>query len=475
MSQGPVELSVFSNSQLPVELPSHGANFLVGSPEPGGNISPDQNGSTHRHPEFSLPPVDSGKEAWLFLAACFVVDALIWGYAFSFGVFQDYYSQHAQFASSGNIAAVGTTAVGILYLCSPVVIGICRLYPRHTRYTTPVGLLLTTLSLSLASLATSTDTLIALQGVLYAVGGAIAYCPTILYIDEWFLSRKGMAYGIVWSGEGLASAVIPLVIQRLLSEYGHETTLRASGVAIFVICAPLSAFIKPRLPRSNTTAMRPWGLKFLFSGLFAPYQLGNLVQGTGHFIPSIYLPTYARTVFKASGFLSALTVLLINLSTTIGCVIMGTLTDRLQATTCILISSVGATVGIFAIWGLTSSLAALYAFCIVYGLFAGSFTSTWPGIMRALGGNRGTEDSAPASIDPTMIFGWLCAGRGVGSLVSGPLSDALTKGMAWKGHAGAGYGSGYGTLIAYAGVTALLSCSSFVWAKMATVRSNLRR
>jgi hypothetical protein len=29
--------------------------------------------------EFSLPQVDGGKDAWLFLAACFVVEALVWG------------------------------------------------------------------------------------------------------------------------------------------------------------------------------------------------------------------------------------------------------------------------------------------------------------------------------------------------------------------------------------------------------------
>ncbi|KAI8949627.1 major facilitator superfamily domain-containing protein [Xylaria longipes] len=405
------------------------------------NGSPDDQNAS-RNTEFSLPPVDGGREAWLFLAACFVVDALIFGYVFSFGVFQDYYSQHAPFASSGNIAVVGTTGVGIIYLSSPVVLGICRLYPHYTRFATPVGLLIASLSLSLASLATSTNALIALQGVLYAVGGAIAYCPTILYIDEWFVSRKGMAYGIVWSGEGLASAAIPLILQRLLGQFGHETTLRATSVALFVICAPLSIYIKPRLPPSNTTAMRPWGLKFLFSRLFAPYQLGNLVQGTGHFIPSIYLPTYARTVLGASGYLPSLTVLLINLATTIGCVIMGTLTDRLSATTCILISSAGATVGVFIIWGLSSSLAVLYVFSVVYGLFAGSFTSTWPGIMRALGRNREMDDSNRGAIDPSMIFGWLCVGRGVGSLLSGPLSEALVNGMPWKGHASAGYGSG---------------------------------
>ncbi|TRX89610.1 hypothetical protein FHL15_009519 [Xylaria flabelliformis] len=464
MSQAPIELSSTGTAN------HHDANSQIASPERGLNGSRDDQ-NTSGNPEFSLPPVDGGKEAYLFLAACFVVDALIFGFAFSFGVYQDYYSQNAPFASSGNIAVVGTTGVGILYLFSPVVLGLCRLYPHYTRFATPVGLLIASLSLSLASLATTTNALIALQGVLYAIGGAIAYCPTVLYIDEWFVARKGMAYGITWGGEGLASAVIPLILQRLLGQYGYQTTLRATGIALFVICAPLSIYIKPRLPPSNTTAMRPWGLKFLFSSMFAPYQLGNLVQGTGHFIPSIYLPTYARTVLGASGYLSALTVLLINLSTTIGCVIMGTLTDRLPATTCILISSVGATIGVLVIWGLSSSLAVLYVFCVVYGLFAGSFTSTWPGIMRTLGQNRETEDSNRGAIDPSMIFGWLCVGRGVGSLVSGPLSEALTEGMPWKGHASAVYGSGYGPLVAYTGVTALLSCSSFVWKKLRTQSS----
>jgi hypothetical protein len=30
-------------------------------------------------PEFSLPQADGGKDAWLFLAACFIVEALVWG------------------------------------------------------------------------------------------------------------------------------------------------------------------------------------------------------------------------------------------------------------------------------------------------------------------------------------------------------------------------------------------------------------
>ena len=35
--------------------------------------------SSQAHREFSLPPTDRGKDAWLFLAACWAVEALVWG------------------------------------------------------------------------------------------------------------------------------------------------------------------------------------------------------------------------------------------------------------------------------------------------------------------------------------------------------------------------------------------------------------
>lgn len=32
--------------------------------------------------EFSLPPVDGGKDAWLFLGAAFLIEVLVWGKIF---------------------------------------------------------------------------------------------------------------------------------------------------------------------------------------------------------------------------------------------------------------------------------------------------------------------------------------------------------------------------------------------------------
>ena len=39
-----------------------------------------ENGQLH---EFSLPRADGAKDAWLFLAGCFALEALIWGTSFS--------------------------------------------------------------------------------------------------------------------------------------------------------------------------------------------------------------------------------------------------------------------------------------------------------------------------------------------------------------------------------------------------------
>jgi hypothetical protein len=35
--------------------------------------------SPEGHTQFSLPPVDGGKDAWLFLFASFLLEALVWG------------------------------------------------------------------------------------------------------------------------------------------------------------------------------------------------------------------------------------------------------------------------------------------------------------------------------------------------------------------------------------------------------------
>lgn len=317
------------------------------------------------------------------------------------------------------------------------------------------------LSMMMSSFCNSVAQLIGTQGFLFGLGGCFAYCPCVLYIDEWFARRKGMAYGIVWSAAGFGGVILPLVLETLLNRLGFQTATRIWGGILFAASAPLAYFVKPRLPYSANTNRRPFNMRYVKSRLFALHQVANVIQATGYFLPGIYLPVYARTAFGASGFMSALTVILVNLSATIGSVIMGSLTDKVHVTTCIIISASGAATSVLLFWGLSPSLPLLYVFCFLYGLFAGSWTSMWPGIMKEVS-QRGESDGY-GHVDPVMVYGHLCIGRGVGNVISGPLSDTLIKGMPWQGQAFAGYGSGYGTLIMYTGLTGLLSGMNFLW------------
>lgn len=129
-------------------------------------------------------------------------------------------------------------------------------------------------------------------------------------------------------------------------------------------------------------------------------------------------------------------------------IIIGAASDKYDVTNVIIVSAIGSTISIFLIWGFSSSIAPLYIFSILYGLFGGGFSSCWAAIVREV---RSRDPRA----EQTVVFGLLAAGRGIGCVVCGPLSSVLLKGgKGWD--AAAAYGTGYGLLIVFTGVTAML-------------------
>ncbi|KAJ5124532.1 uncharacterized protein N7515_008357 [Penicillium bovifimosum] len=399
--------------------------------------------------EQKLPPVDGGFQAWMFLAACVMLEALIWGFAFSFGVFQKYYASHEAFEHTSMVAVIGTCATGISYLSCPLVIVSMILLPKFGRWFSSFGLVIMCLSLALGSLSTSVTHLVLSQGVGFGIGGCIAYSPSILYMDEWFVHRRGLAFGITWAGSGVSGLIFPIGLEKLLAAYGFETTLRVISVLIFVLAAPFLYFHKPRLPVKKTVCYHRLNFRFLTTRIFCVYQLGNIFEALGFFLPGIYLPTYARSI-GATDFLSSLTITLLNLASVFGSVTMGHLADRYHAITCITISTVGSAVSVLLLWGFSTTLPTLLVFCIGYGLFAGCYSATWSGITHEV---RRVDPSA----DATLIFSVIAFGRGIGNVVSGPFSEALLRVDHSSNPAMGGYGSQYGLIILCTGISVLLS------------------
>lgn len=215
---------------------------------------------------------------------------------------------------------------------------------------------------------------------------------------------------------------------------------------MFASTAPLYIFLKPRLPISQATNRRTFNLTFLKNRAFLLLQLGNVFEGFGYFVPSIYLPTIAKSL-GASNSVSALTLILINVATVFGCVVMGWIVDRWHITTCVLISTIGSTLSVFLLWGFSTHLSLLLVFCFMYGLFAGCFTTTYPGVMKAVSRSQQLPDS-------TMVFSVLVAGRGIGNVACGPVSEVLMR--AGEVRREGVYGSEYGPLVIFTGVSAAL-------------------
>jgi hypothetical protein len=89
---------------------------------------------------FSLPPADGGKDAWLLLAAGFMIEALIWGFPFTFGIFQEYYTHHEPFSSeASDVAVIGTSAIGIMYMSTIVLMPSYSYWPWLRRPSAFIG------------------------------------------------------------------------------------------------------------------------------------------------------------------------------------------------------------------------------------------------------------------------------------------------------------------------------------------------
>ncbi|KAI5461957.1 monocarboxylate transporter [Mariannaea sp. PMI_226] len=390
----------------------------------------------------TLPPVDGGSEAWKFLFASFLIEASLWGFPLSFGVFQDFYSRQPQFQGNQNIPIIGTLSTSIYFLGNPFAMSFVKRFQRWQRHMVVVGSAGCALSLLAASFCTSIGGLIATQGVLYGTSYLLLYFPLLCMLNEWFVQRRGLAYGILYGGGGLIGVGLPFLLETLLSKYGYPTTLRAFAIAQFVTVAPALPLIKARLPPSAHVAIRQIDTSFLSEPLFYCYAISNIFQGFVYYIPSLYLPTFASTL-GISSTLGAIILGLNNFATVLGQVSFGWLSDRVQnVLILVFVSSVISSIVSFTLWGFAHSLESVLMFALIYGWFAGGYVVFW-----ARFGTSIAEDPQP-------VFSLMAFGRGIGNISTGPIAARLLAGPVTSG-----YGLGkFQPLILFLGSSML--CSS---------------
>lgn len=127
------------------------------------------------------------------------------GLPFSFGTFRDYYEKQPAFVISSSIAIIGTLCTGTMYISALPIWTFYEWFPRYRKKGSFIGLAVWVIALVAASFANTINQLIALQGALYGLGAVFVVSPPLLYISDWFLHKRSMAFGVMWAGTGVFS------------------------------------------------------------------------------------------------------------------------------------------------------------------------------------------------------------------------------------------------------------------------------
>ena len=258
--------------------------------------------------------------------------------------------------------------------------------------------------------------LILTQGVAYGLGFLVFYYPILSMVNEYWITRRGMAYGILCGASGVSGSIMPFVLHALLGKYGYRATLRAMALALTLLTGPLIPLLKSRLPLSQQTTARKINWTFLRSHLFWIYSASNLLQGFGYFFPSLYLPTYASSL-NLGGKSGALLLALMSVSQVGGQFVFGFLSDRkVPVNILACLSTTIAAIACLTMWRLGESLSVLIIFAIMYGFFGAGFTAIWARMSTAI-----TEDVTAGP----MVFSLLNFGKGIGNVLAGPIGGFL--------------------------------------------------
>lgn len=310
-----------------------------------------------------------------------------------------------------------------------------------------VGWPLCIVALVAGSFADQLSTLVLTQGVMYGIGFIVFYYPILSMVDEYWVQRRGMAYGLLCSASGVSGIVTPLSLQALLKRFGHRTTLRGVAVFLFMTTGPLIPLLKGRPGQQQNTRLKTdW--KFLREPLFWIYSTSNLLMGFGYFFPSLYLPSYASSLGLNTS-KGALLLMLMSMSQVVGQFTFGYLSDRKTSLNALItLSASVAAIATLSAWGLARSLPPLIFFALLYGFFGAGYTAMWARMVTAVC----TEPSAAQA-----IFGLFNFGKGLGNIAAGPISAGLLK---WSsGDVGYGLGT-YKAIVLFTGVCLLLSAGS---------------
>ncbi len=119
--------------------------------------------------------------------------------------------------------------------------------------TLPIIVAATALALGfiLAAISTAIWQIAAIQGLLIGIGTSASFGPLIADVSHWFSRRRGIAVAATASGNYLAGAIWPTLIEGFIRTEGWRTTYMGIGVLCVCVMVPLALCLRRPPPQDQ--------------------------------------------------------------------------------------------------------------------------------------------------------------------------------------------------------------------------------
>lgn len=223
------------------------------------------------------------------------------------------------------------------------------------------------------------------QGLLIGLlGSATVFGPLMADISRWFMKRRGLAVGICSSGNYLAGAVWPPVVQHFIEAYGWRTTHIYIGLFCVLTMVPLAFLMRRTPPPQPQIALTAQG-RAGPTGL-APHTLMALLLIAGFAccmamaMPQVHIVAYCGDL----GYGTAAGAQMLSLMMAMGVVsrlLSGWICDRIGGLKTLLAGSVLQGIALL-LYIPFDGLASLYVVSALFGLFQGGIVPSYAIIVR---------------------------------------------------------------------------------------------
>ncbi|KAJ9138430.1 MFS general substrate transporter [Pleurostoma richardsiae] len=384
---------------------------------------------------------DGGFEAWTVVLGGWCASFCGYGWINSIGTFQEYYQNGPlKEYSASEISWIPSLQIFFMSILGPV---IGRIYDRYgLRVLVGVGSFMHVFGLMMASLSTQYYQFLLSQGVCSAIGVAAVFVCALSTIPGWFTRRRGLAYGVLSTGSSLGGVVFPIMISRLIKTVGYGWAMRAAAFIILGLLVVANLTLKTRLPPTETKLSRELMARPFREPSFVVLLAGLTLIPFGLYIPIDYMPVAAIAAGMSKD-MSQNLVAFYNAASMVGRLSSGYLSDRLGKFNMFITACYIAGILILAMWIPGSSIAAVIAFSVLYGLSSGAYISLMAPLVAQI--------SPPQEVGYRNGLTFLVSA--VGGLTTSPIAGAIMNGpggwVGLKAFAGA---------LLVAGTTGVLLC-----------------